>query len=365
MYVMQSPPGAETVINGKKYVYFAGTGYFNLHGHPDMLKACCEGVKLYGIGSATSRTGYGDNPALLKVEEDAAAFFKAEDAVYYASGYLGFPIYAELLNDRFDLFILDEHAHYSVFAGTRQAGVEFITFNHLDPDDLSAKLKRHLKPGRKPLLVSDGIFPIFGEIAPVDCYCAELSHYDGWGLYIDDAHGVGILGANGRGTLEHFELTGDNIYFSGTLSKAFGGHGGVIPAKKELTDRIRAESHPYIGSSPVPAPIAHATAQGIEIVSRHPEMRTRLWRNVKILRAGLNKLGFEVGDSIVPIICLRFGKNGEMRRAQEELMKRGIVVAFVETYAGVGEEGALRIAVFSSHTDAMLEALLTELATIT
>ena len=361
MYVMQSPPGAETVIDGKRYTYFAGTGYFCLHGHPEVVDACCEAARKYGIGSATSRNGFGDNPALLEVERRAAEFFAAEEAFYFVSGYSSSAIMAQGLGDEFDLFFVDELAHYSVFDGVRQSGKRLVTFRHLDATDLAGKLKSELASGQRPLVICDGIFPVSGAISPVVEYLEVLASYRGSGICLDDAHAVGVLGEHGRGTFEHFGLQGERLYFSGTLSKAFGGHGGIIPGSEKLVERLRSASKIYAGSSPPPAPAAAATAKALEIVSAHPELRTKLRENISKLKAGLRDLGFETDDTPVPIICLALSSAERMERIQAELMERGIVVAYIKSYAGVGKEGAIRIAVFSSHTDAMIDRLLNEL----
>ena len=359
MRVMQSPPGAETIIDGRKYLYFAGTGYLGLQGHPEVIRACSEAAARYGISSATSRTGFGNNPALLEVEQKAAEFFGARDAFYYVSGYCGNAIMAQGLSDRFDLFLADELAHYSVFDGILQGGKPIHTFRHLDPEDLSRQLNKQLRPEERPLLISDGIFPVSGAIAPADKYLEVLSGYDGAGICLDDAHSVAVLGEHGRGTFEHFGLSGGNLFFSGTLSKAVGGHGGIIPGTSELLNTIRAKSHLFDGASPPPVPAAAATAKALEIVLSQPELRDKLRANVRILKSGLRKLGLEADDTPVPIICLHHAGWSVMERIQRELERKGIITAFVRSYAGI--EGVLRIAVFATHTEEMIQRLLDEI----
>jgi hypothetical protein len=147
MPMMQSAPGAETIIDGKRYTYFAGTGYLGLQGHPEVLKAAAEAVYQYGVSSATSRTGFGNNPPTIAVEEHAAAYFGAEAAFYYISGYVGNAILALHLRDRFDVAFVDEFAHYSVLEGVAQAQKPVYTFRHCDPEDAGVYLSA-LRPGR-------------------------------------------------------------------------------------------------------------------------------------------------------------------------------------------------------------------------
>ena len=363
MYEMQSPPGPETVLDGKSYLYFAGTGYFCLHGHPEVIAAACEATRRYGLGSATSRHGFGNNPPLVEVERHAADFFASEDAFYFVSGYCGNAILAQGFGDEYDLILVDSASHYSVFDGVLQGRCRSTTFAHCDPADLERKLREELRPGERPLVMSDGVFPISGAIPPAADYAALVEPYGG-GVCLDDAHATGILGENGRGTFEHLGLSGERLYFSGTLSKAFGGHGGIIARDREFLDRVRSRSHLFNGASPPPVPAAAATAKALEIVSSHPEIRRRLWDNVAHFKSALEGMGFEVDQTPVPIICLEIGNAEEMDRIQRSLMERGIVIAFTREYAGVGENGALRIALFSEHTREMLDRLLEELSAL-
>src|SRR5258708_3246718 len=200
MPLMQSAPGAEAIFDGRRYLYFAGTGYLGLQGHPDVLRAAADAVYQYGISSATSRTGFGNNPPTLEVEERAAAYFGQEAAFYYISGYVGNSILALWLRDQFDVAFLDELAHYSVIEGLAMAQRPVITFRHCDAGDLAAKLAAHLQPGQRPLVMSDGVFPSLGHIAPIPAYAAALARYPGGLICLDDAHGGGAIGAAGRGT---------------------------------------------------------------------------------------------------------------------------------------------------------------------
>lgn len=359
MHIMQSPPGAETVIDGKRYLYFAGTGYLGLQGHPEVINACCEAAKLYGIGSATTRTGFGNNPPLLDVEKRAADFFGAEDSFYYVSGYCGNAIMVQGLKDQFDVIFFDELAHYSVVDGILQGEKRYYTFRHLDQDDLSRQMKKNVRPGERPLLITDGIFAVSGIIPPVHKYLSILDNYTDPILCLDDAHAIAVLGDNGRGTYEYLELEVRNMFFSGTLSKAVGGHGGIIAGSKSFVNRLREMSHLFDGASPPPAPAAAATAKGLEIVMEQPELRQKLWANVGKLKSGLSKLGFETDNTPVPIICLEQSDSLDLSKIQKELMNKGIIVAFVKSYAGVHD--VIRIAASATHSDEMLERLLEEL----
>ena len=359
MFVMESAPGAETVINGRTYVYFGGTGYFGLHGHPELIKAGVEAFPKYGTHSGTTRSGFGNNPVLLEVERRLADYFGTEDAVYFVSGYFANLVLAQGLAASYDVIFIDETAHFSVRDGAATAGKPVHTFRHRDPDDLAAQLKKILKPKERPLLLTDGVFPTFGHIAPVPDYVRALAPYNGL-IGLDDSHAVGVLGATGRGTSEHFGLRGENLHFAGTLSKAFGAHGGFLPSSRRLIQHIRQNLGVYSGSSPTPTPIAASSAKGLELVKAHPEWREALRKNTSLVKQGLRCLGFETNDSPVPIATFTLKSAEEMKKVQKTLMDRGVAVAYLK-YVGAPSGGVLRATVFSTHTEAHIQKLLDEL----
>jgi 7-keto-8-aminopelargonate synthetase-like enzyme len=376
MPVIESAPGAETVIDGRRYLYFAGTGYLGLQGHRDVIRAACEATERYGIGSATTRAGLGNTPPVLETERQAARLFGTEDAFYFMSGYVGNDILARMIEGEVEVIFVDECSHYCVVEAAARFGKPVRRFHHADADALADALRKELPPRARPLVMTDGVFSALGTIAPVAEYYEILRRYPGASLLVDDAHGLGVLGQNGRGTLEHaglFELgvnadlpdrdkpDSPRLLLCGTLSKALGGYGGMIPGTKAIMERIRSTSHYYAGASPPPIPAAAASARAIELVIDHPEMRTQLRDNVRAVRSGLREMGLEVDDASVPIICLTLGTAENMQRIQRELADRGIMIAYLPTYSGLGPEGALRLAVFATHTEAMIGRLLDEL----
>jgi 7-keto-8-aminopelargonate synthetase-like enzyme len=289
---------------------------------------------------------------------------------------------------------VDECSHYSLFEAVRLGGRPngagnarpAIAFHHRDAGDLRAKLKERLEPGDCPLVLSDGVFAATGRIAPAAEYFDILRDYPGSALCLDDAHGVGVLGENGRGTFEHLlrpknganKVPGRSIIqanisnsvfpcpalpcpallFCATLSKAVGGFGGIIPGGREFIDRLKTSSPYFGGASAPPTPIAAATARALEIVAAEPGLRTRLRSNARLLKDGLRRMGFDVDDAPTPVACLAVGTAENMQRIQRELLAQGMVVAYMASYAGLGPEGGLRIAVFATHTEEMIGRLL-------
>ena len=377
MPVMQSPPGAETVIDGRRYLYFAGTGYLGLQGHEEVIRAACEALGRYGTGSATSRAGFGDTPPVLDVERQAAAFFDTQASFHFPTGYFGADVLVTALEDAFDAVFVDELSHYCVLEAARVAGQPVYAFMHGDAGVLRGALKAKLKPGARPLVVTDGVFAALGHIAPVADYAEVLAEYPGAALAIDDAHAAGVLGDRGRGTYDHAGLWSDRVnshpaddapgtagprlLCCATLSKALGGYGGIIPGAARFVDWLKRTSPYYVGASPPPVPTAAASARALELARTQPELRTRLRENVYAVKSGLRAMGLKIDDTPVPIVCLTIGKAPNMQRIHRELAERGVFVPYMPAYSGLGPEGALRLAVFATHTDAMIQRLLDEM----
>lgn len=362
-FLMESAPGAVTTFNGKEYSYFGGTSYFELHKNEQVVNSAIEALKKYGITSSSSRSSYGTTQLLLDVEQEAAQFFNCEDAVYLASGFLTdlAAIQAFVNKNMFDVVFIDEISHYSNAYASKLSGKPVYKFSHLDYNDLEEKIAKHLPQNGKPLIISDGIFPIHGKIAPADKYAEMANKYNGL-VWLDDAHALGIIGENGRGTFEHFGLKSANLFFGGTFSKAFGGFGGIIPGGKSFIEEIRSNQI-QSGATPVPSAAAAASLTGMKLVQSNPQLRIKLWENAGRLKAGLHKIGIETDDTNVPIAAWTLKTKFEMEKLQQELLKKNIVIQFIQ-YVGAGDSGALRVVVFSTHTNEQIDNLLDELKRI-
>ncbi len=353
---IERPVGPRTVVNGREVDYFCGTSYFGLHAHPLVIDAACAAARTYGIGPATGAS----TPPLLDLIERARGFFGTETATCIASGYLGPMALVQALREEVDVAFADSASHYSVLDALRTAGKDVFLFRHLDPDDLARQLALHVRPGHKPLVMTDGIFPSTGALAPLPAYAEALEPYAASFLCVDDAHAVGVIGEEGRGSLEHFGLERDGFHFCATLSKAFGGSGGLIPGTRSLAAKIRQRSWILAGASAPPIPALAAAAAGIRLLEQHPEMRRALWDNVQRMRNGLRALGFTLADTVVPIVSLAGSASIDLRRVCETLDREDIVVLYVPPrgYSDAPDVESLRIAVFSSHAPEQIDRLI-------
>jgi 8-amino-7-oxononanoate synthase len=366
-HIMESRPGTTVLLDGKRYLYFAGTSYFQLHTHPEVIQAAVDATHKFGMGSATTRKLSGTTPLLRKVEDKLSSYFNTEDAVYLPSGYLSSLAGLKALEELglYDIIFLDEGSHYSLLQGATATGRPVIPFRNGDLKDLESKVKKHLGPGQHPLIATDGLFPVIAQLAPVVDYQDLAIKYQGV-VWVDDAHGVGILGAHGRGTCEALGARSDRIYLGATLSKAFGSYGGIVLGPRSFINQVRAGSVMTGSNSPLNAAVA-ASIKGLQLVQDHPTLRKTLWTNARYLSEHLGHLGITSESRFIPemhgtipIASFSMGDANNMKLIQNYLMDQGIYIQYTD-YKGAETEGVLRIVVSSSHKKVEIVKLTTAL----
>lgn len=354
---MESPVGAQTVFDGRAMDYFAGTGYLGLQDHPAVLQSAQEAMQRYGLSTATSRGGYGEHPIYDEFELEACAYFGAEKVLYFASGYLGASILLQATGDRFEHIFIDSAAHFSLWDAASATNRPITPFHHLRPQSLAENLKRELHLKERPLVLSDGVFPVSGEIAPLPEYLTLAKQFQGL-VYVDDAHAVGVMGKSGRGTPEYFGIADESCRSTATLAKALGGFGGIIWGEKEWLENLDRDSRICAGASPPPLVVAAASTKALAVARETPELRLQLLANVARARSGLRSLGWEMADTPVPILCLEGRARISLEIIKKELFKQGIAVELVRSYTSTPAGGALRIAIFATHSDAQIDRLI-------
>lgn len=364
--LMESPPGPETVIDGIRYLYFGGTSYLGLAAHPEVIAAGCAAMQRYGVHTATTRARIG-SPVLEELETEAAAFFDTEDAFVFGSGYLANHILVAALATEVDVVAVDEGAHYCVLEAAHGSGRPFVSFPPHDAEGLRESIA-----GRDRVLVmADAVSPVTGAGAPLTDYLAALEGCEQATLLLDDAHGFGVLGEHGRGFLEeqgrwdtaNGRGAGDavTICVCGTLAKALGGFGGLIPGTRSFVARARNSSHIFDGASAPASASAGASVQALRILQEAPSLRADLQSNVQRLRDGLRALGLDVPKGSTAHLGVGIGSAAEMQSLHEELKRRGILVPYIGAYSGLPPGGVLRVAVFATHTPQQIDRLLDEL----
>lgn len=306
--------------------------YLGLKDHPEVRAAAIAAVGRYGVGAAANRSAATRTGLTEQLEKRLAVFKGAPAALTFQSGYVANIGALPALLSIDDLVLHDELCHNSTLDGIRLSGATARTFAHRDADDLERRLHEIFEqPSEAPkryrsvVVATDGVFGSTGEIAPLPALCAVAERYEAL-VVVDDAHATGVLGPTGRGTIEHFGLTGRVHLQVGTLSKAFGSFGGFVVGRRQLCEDLAATSRPLLHSTTLPAAILAASLAAIEIVEREPHRREQLWVNTHRLRNGLQRLGFDTGTSETPIIPVHFDDLDTMRRFVDDAGAAGLLL---------------------------------------
>lgn len=352
--MMEEPLGARMRIDGRQVDYFCGTSYFCLHGHRAVIDAACSATRQYGLGPGT----LAGMPVYAELKTALCGWFGTEEVVTMISGYVSPTALLQGLADAFEAIFMDEATHYSSRDAIAGLGKPVHQFRHLDANSLKEALGHHLGARQRAVIVTDGVFPSTGALAPLADYRTVMASYDDCLLCVDDSHGVGVLGRDGRGSLQHACLEHAGNYLAGTLSKAFGALGGIVPTSRVLADKIRQRSMIMRGASLPPPAAAAAAVAAFKLLKAEPQMRADLQRNVRHLRGGLRKLGFAIEDSPVPIVSLRGAV--DLENLRQQLDKRDIVVKITAAngYSDAPDVPTMRLAVFSEHSQLQIDRLL-------
>ncbi len=344
------------LFQGKKLLYFGGTDYHRLSRHRLIREAAARAAEQYGLSSTGSRATTGNHPLYRELEETLARFFSTEAALVCASGYLANTILLQTIAGEFTHLFLDEGAHSSLIDAARQSGKPMVFFRHRNVTDLSARLKEYCRSDSRPLILTDGVFPAKGEMAPLPEF-AELARFYRGKLLIDDAHGMGVLGKTGRGSAQEANLPGDIYYQTGTLSKAFGTFGGIITGSMELIQRIQQRSAAFIGSTGLPLPVAAAATAAVQYLTEHQELIRELRRKTLYLKEQLHQIGLHLPRTPVPIISIALKREERKKHFYQLLLDNGIFPSFNE-YPGGPEGGHFRFVVSSRHTEKQISLLI-------
>jgi glycine C-acetyltransferase len=320
---MGSPAGAWMVVDGRRVLNFCTNNYLGLANHPAMKDAAKAAVDRWGVGPAAVRSIAGTQELHVELERRLAAFKGVEDALYVQSGFLANQAAIAPLVGREDVIFSDRLNHASIIDGARLSGAKIVVFEHRDPVDAEAKIKEHLPNYRRGLLITDGVFSMDGDIAPLD-ELTEVADRFGVLTMVDDAHGEGVLGRGGRGVVDHFGLQGVFDVEIGTLSKAFGVVGGVIAGKKAIVDYVRQKARPFLFSSAVTPADTAACLAAVELLESSEALVKRLWDNAAYFKGEMKKLGFDTGRSETPIVPVMLGDAGLAKQFSRDLFEAGV-----------------------------------------
>ena len=357
MVVLESEISNYVYSKGRKYSYFGGNNYLGLANHPAIKAAVIQSVVKYGVNFSASRRTTGTATVHLELEKQLSVFKGKQDTVVFASGYQGNSILLEILKDRFSMILADQLAHASITAAVPR-DVNILFYNHCDADHLDYLITHNRISA--PLIITDGVFALTGEIAPLDKIFPVVQKHKGF-LVIDDAHATGVLGKTGKGTPEYFNLPEDeNIYQTETMSKALGSYGGFISGSRDLTDRIREKSTTYQASTALPPPVVAAGIASLKIIHENPGLRIHLLEQAGRLREEIVMLGFGTTGNGTPVIPLIMSSPERAKKLSLFLEDNRIIVPHLN-YPSNREMNILRIAVTANHSDVQINKLLINL----
>lgn len=369
---VNSPHEPETVVEGRNILMFSSNNYLGMLNDARVIAAAAEGLKKWGMATGASRLLGGNSEIHEELETRIAGFKGRQACLTFSTDYMtnsgAIPAIVDvikpsllMLGEGFSsgsetVVFSDQCNHASAIAGIRVSGAPKEIFKHSDMADLKAKLREHTKQKRK-LIVVEGVFGMDGDIAPLPDILTLAKRYNAM-VYVDDAHATGILGRNGRGVEEYFDIEGKADVVAGTLEKSFGGIGGFVAGSTELIDYLRISAKTYIFSAPIAPPVVYGLMKALELVRNEPWRRERLMENARYLREAFLEMGLNICGSETQIIPILIGDERKTYAAAQMLSSYGILVPTSMWPAVPEGKARLRISVMYNHTTDQLDYLI-------
>ncbi|HXQ80496.1 MAG TPA: glycine C-acetyltransferase [Opitutaceae bacterium] len=355
--IISTPQGAHVAVaGGARVLNFCANNYLGLAAHPDVVEAAHEALDRWGYGLASVRFICGTQEIHRELESRLSAFLGTDETILYSSCFdANGGVFETLLGEE-DAVISDELNHASIIDGIRLCKARRYRYRNCDVADLEARLLEAEAAGaRFKLVVTDGVFSMDGSIAPLRDVCDAAARHEAI-VMVDDSHGVGFMGPNGRGSHEHAGVMGRVDILTGTLGKALGGaSGGYASGRREIVDLLRQRSRPYLFSNTLPPAIAAASIAAIDLIANSPELRDRLHRNTRLFREGLTRAGLSIKPGAHPIVPVMLGDASLAQRFAARMLEKGVYV--IGFFYPVVPRGAARIRtqVSAAHDEKDLE----------
>lgn len=346
----------ETRIDGKKVTSFCSNDYLGLSNHPEIIDAAIESTRQFGTGSGASRLISGNHILYEELEKKLARFKSTKSSLIFSSGYLANIGVITTFAGRNDTIFCDKLSHASIVDGCILSRAQVVRFHHNDVSDLQNKIKK-IKTSGKRIIITEGLFSMDGDIAPLSEISQISKDYDCL-LIVDDAHGTGVLGENGKGSAELSNCeSGINIQI-GTLSKALGSLGGFVATSDTIKNYLINKSRPFIFTTALPPAVLAAAIKAIDLIENNRELRKSLIANWKHLRQGLSSSGFKVLSETGPIIPVLIGEPGKAVLFSQKLMDRGFYVPAIRPPAVEKGKSRLRLTVSANHGTEQIDSLM-------
>ncbi len=342
--------------DGREVINLCSNNYLGLANHPELKQAAVDAINTYGVGSGAVRTIAGSMTIHHQLEAELAAFKHTEAVLLYQSGFTANAGTVSAVLGKGDVVVSDELNHASIIDGSRLSGAEKKIFPHKDVA-AARRMLAESRGARRTLLITDGVFSMDGDIAPLPDLVAVAEEF-GAIMMVDDAHASGVVGRDGRGTIDHFDLHGRVHIQVGTLSKAFAGLGGYVAGSRALIDYLMHRARPLLFSTSHPPSVAASALAAVRLIQRQPDLVARLWENTRFFRTGLRSLGFDTGLSETPITPVIVGEESRAMALSDRLFEEGVfalALAFPTVPRG---RARVRAIVTAGHTREQLQCAL-------
>ncbi|HEY8437034.1 MAG TPA: glycine C-acetyltransferase [Candidatus Limnocylindrales bacterium] len=369
--VMSSAQGPIVSVDDRRLISLSSNDYLGLTHHPRLKEAALKAVRDFGAGSGAVRTIAGTMTLHEELERELAAFKGTEATLTFQSGFTANTGVVPTITGEADLIVSDELNHASIIDGMRLSKAPRKIFKHADVDSLKAVLDEAVEKGRDAtgepyrliLVVTDGVFSMDGDIAPLPGI-VEAAEAANAAVFVDDAHASGVLGRDGRGSVDHFGLHGRVAIQVGTLSKAVGVLGGYVAGSQDLRDILIQRARPFLFSTSHPPAVAAACREAIKVMEEEPELLERLWTNTRRFKAELARLGFDTGRSETPITPVMMGDADTAGRFSQRLFEEGVFAQPVVYPTVALDKARIRTIVTAAHTDDLLDRALAAFAAV-
>ena len=361
--ILESEQRPVSRFDGHEVINLSSNNYLGLTTHPKLRQRAIEATQKYGVGSGAVRTICGTMSVHMELEEKIARFKNVEASVVFQSGFAANAGTVSAILTKEDVIISDELNHASIIDGCRLSRAEIKVFPHKDVEACEKILKELAPRSCRKLLITDGVFSMDGDIAPLPAL-VELAEKYGCIMMIDDAHSSGVLGKNGRGTVDHFNLHGRVDIQVGTLSKAIGALGGYVSTTREVVDFLYHRARPFLFSTSHPPSVAATCIAAFEVLEEEPQLIEKLWANTKFFKEGMRKLGFNTGLSETPITPIMVGDAALAHQFSRELFSAGLLALGIGYPTVPVGKARLRTIVTATHTEAELSRALEIFGTV-
>ncbi|GAB4581895.1 MAG: glycine C-acetyltransferase [Anaerolineales bacterium] len=345
---LSSPQGAWLIVDGKKVLNFCSNNYLGLANHPRLIQAAKAAMESYGIGPAAVRSIAGTMDLHVQLDQRLAEFKGVEAAISFQSGFTANLAVIPALVGREDVILSDELNHASIIDGSRLSGAKILRYAHCDVDDLERVLKESAGSYRRQLVITDGVFSMDGDVAPLDKIYEMTRKYHAI-LMVDDAHGEGVLGRGGRGIVDHFHLHGKVDVEVGTLSKAFGVVGGCVAGNTKIVAWLYQRARPFLFSSAMTVPDVAACLAALDVLEESTELVDRLWDNARYFKQEMQRMGFNTGQSTTPITPVMLGEAPLAQQFSRELFDAGVFAMAIGYPTVPRGKARIRVMISASH----------------